>query len=454
MDFDKDRVNKIIDGIINVAKNDYSVQLEISDKNDELDSIAMGLNIMIEEIKKSVDEIHRDYDIQNVLNYLLGLQVINEPIEEILQKTLNKILIIPWLSLESKGAIFLVEGEPEKLVLKVQNGLAASIQTICAEIKFGQCLCGRAAQTGDFQYASGLDERHDVEYKGMTDHGHYCIPIKYSNKVLGVITTYLKVGHKRIEKEENFLTAVADVLAAIVEHKNMEKEKEKLREQFMQSEKMAAVGKLAGGFAHEINNPMTVILGYAQLVMLKIEKSNPLYKSLESIERESKRCRDLIRNLLTFSRISKTQAENTEINEVINSALSLVEAQTKIKNIRIERKYDDKLPKVMLNSNQIQQVIINLCNNAIDAMPNGGIIVITTRQKDGFAEILVSDTGSGIPKNIINKIYEPFFTTKEIGKGTGLGLSLCFDIIQKHKGEILVESEDGKGTTFVIRLPI
>jgi signal transduction histidine kinase len=225
----------------------------------------------------------------------------------------------------------------------------------------------------------------------------------------------------------------------------------------VQSEKMAAVGQLAAGVAHEINNPLGVILGFAQGVTRRLPKGDALELPLQSIEREAVRCRNLVQNLLTFSRIGKTEKEPIEINEAVESSLTLVLAQTRVKEVDLIKKLDSNLGRVMANRNQIQQVILNLCNNAIDAMPRGGRLTVSTKRGnlDGkeMILILVEDTGEGISKELQSKIFDPFFTTKEVGKGTGLGLSLVFEIIQKHEGRISMQSEVKKGTTFSILLP-
>lgn len=237
---------------------------------------------------------------------------------------------------------------------------------------------------------------------------------------------------------------------------------EKLKDtqaKLVQSEKMAAIGQLAGGVAHEINNPMGVILGFAQSIVKSIKEDEPLYMPLKSIEREAIRCKKLVGDLLTFSRAGKTEKEISNINEVVEQSLSLVEAQAKVKNVQIIKGYGDNLPQIEVNKNQIQQVIINLCNNAVDAMAGGGNLAISTKlkvksEKLKEIEISVSDTGSGMTEEVKKHIFEPFFTTKEVGKGTGLGLSLAYEIIQKHNGSIEVTSEVGKGTIFFISLPV
>lgn len=228
--------------------------------------------------------------------------------------------------------------------------------------------------------------------------------------------------------------------------------------QLLQSEKMAAVGKLAGGIAHEINNPLCVILGFAQSLVKQLSDTDPQALPLRSMEREAKRCKYLVQNFLAFSRSSKGEKIKTEVNLVVEEALELIRHQTAVKKIELRQEMASGLPPILADKNQLQQVLINLATNAMDAMPTGGDLTFATMRGshgDGrdWVEIQVRDTGCGIPKEVHSKIFEPFWTTKEVGKGTGLGLSLCYEIAQRHGGSISVESETGKGTTFMVRLP-
>src|SRR3989339_306045 len=250
-----------------------------------------------------------------------------------------------------------------------------------------------------------------------------------------------------IIKYQNNIMGIVCVLRDLREIKT-------LQSQVVQSEKMAAVGQLAGGVAHEINNPLGGVLGFAQVIARNVKEGDNLYVPLKSIEREAIRCKNLVGDLLTFSRSDKSVMASIDLNSAIRSALSLVEARTKTQNIEIVRSFEENLPKFTANSNQVQQVIINLCNNAIDAMPDGGKIAVKTKKLEREVEITISDTGSGIPEEVRRHLFEPFFTTKEVGKGTGLGLSLVYEIIKKHNGTVEVESELNEGTTFRIRLPI
>jgi len=267
------------------------------------------------------------------------------------------------------------------------------------------------------------------------------------------ILTFL---HRQIKELSDDRRAILNILEDVEEANRQLKETQM---KLIQSDKMAAIGQLAGGISHEINNPMGVILGFAQSIMKRIDQNNPLYLPLSSIEREAIRCKNLVHSLLIFSRTSGTAKTSMEINQAIEETLVLVEHQAKVRNIEIIKKYAPDLPTIIANRNQIQQVIMNLSNNAFDAMPQGGKLEISTKlvkRENGKPEIEIklSDTGVGIPEEIKHRIFEPFFTTKEPGKGTGLGLSLCYEIVQKHNGMIDFESEKDKGTTFIIRLPI
>lgn len=226
----------------------------------------------------------------------------------------------------------------------------------------------------------------------------------------------------------------------------------------IQSEKMAAIGQLAAGIAHEINNPLGVILGFSQSVKSRLKPDEPMALPVNHIEREAKRCKELVHNLLVFARTIKPEdREEIDLNENVDSALSLVMARAKMSKITLVKKLGEKLPMVTVNKTQIQQIVINLCNNAIDAMPEGGTLTVRTTldEKEGFRwlSLEVTDTGIGISDEIRSQIFDPFFTTKDVGKGTGLGLSLVYEIVKKHGGTLHFDTKVGKGTTFICNLP-
>ncbi len=226
--------------------------------------------------------------------------------------------------------------------------------------------------------------------------------------------------------------------------------------QLVQSEKMAAFGQLGAGIAHEVKNPLAGILGCAQLSLRKIEKDTPLEKNLLLIEKETRRCKTIIENLLRFARQEKAILEPIEVNPVVHDARAIVAHQLEINKVKLELDLADDLPLIHGNGNQFQQVLMNLMINAQQAMEGepGQIKITTGVTGTGQVQVLVRDTGPGIPEDIQKKLFEPFFTTKPGGKGTGLGLSVSFGIIKDHGGEIRIESVPGEGATFVITLPI
>ncbi len=221
----------------------------------------------------------------------------------------------------------------------------------------------------------------------------------------------------------------------------------------MQQEKMASVGRLSAGVAHEINNPLTTILTTAMLIQEDLEPNDPTYEELSIIANEALRCRKIVTNLLDFARQTQPVKKAHNINAIVAACISLTQKQAAFKDVTVTYDLSDNLPLTLVDKGQIEQTMINLIINAVEATDAGGKIHVVTRPADwkGFVEVSVSDTGEGIEESRLNQIFDPFYTTKE--NGTGLGLAITHGIIEKHGGTIAVESEPGKGTTFVITLP-
>jgi two-component system NtrC family sensor kinase len=232
-------------------------------------------------------------------------------------------------------------------------------------------------------------------------------------------------------------------------------ELKKAQVSLIESEKLASLGKLAAGIAHEINNPLTSILINSHLVAEQLQDKNDLARFLAIIIDETERCAKIVKGLLQFSRQSLPEKKPISINELIQSTLLLFDSQVLVSNVRVEKEIDERLPQVMVDDNKIKQVFTNLILNALDAMPEGGILSIRSRLSDDkkFIEITFKDTGCGIDDKNIGKIFDPFFSTKGV-KGTGLGLSVSYGIIKQHDGSVDVQSSLGRGTTITIRLPV
>ncbi len=225
------------------------------------------------------------------------------------------------------------------------------------------------------------------------------------------------------------------------------------RQAMMQQDKLASIGRLSAGVAHEINNPLTTILTTAMLIQEDIDPDNPMYEELETITNETLRCRKIVASLLDFARQTKPAKKHHNINDIIAECIHLTRKQAEFKDVQILKALSEKVPKLLLDKEQIQQALINLILNATDATDPGGKITVSTAFSPGnqFVNIKVSDTGKGIAAEVVDKIFEPFFTTREIG--TGLGLAITHGIIGRHGGDIRVQSRPGQGTTFTIRLP-
>jgi len=250
------------------------------------------------------------------------------------------------------------------------------------------------------------------------------------------------------------------------------KELKHTQSQLVQSGKLASIGELAAGVAHELNQPLMVIRGNAQLIQRSLSKGKleieDMHKQIEPIERNTKRMMNIINHLRTFSRQSKAEYYALDVNNVIEESFLMVGEQLRLRNIEIKKTLDPELPKIKGDTNQLEQVFLNLITNARDAIceksenekPMNGntesieIISKPSDTDDSLVEILFKDTGSGISKKDQTSIFDPFYTTKEVGKGTGLGLSISYGIIRDHNGQIEVAETGPEGTLFKVKLPI
>jgi len=233
-------------------------------------------------------------------------------------------------------------------------------------------------------------------------------------------------------------------------------QKELMENQMAQADKLASMGQLSAGIAHEMNNPLGIILGYTQLLLRDEDPEAERYKDLKTIEKHVKSCKSIVKDLLSFSRSSKQEREAINIHEAIDDVLNFVVQHSDLDKVEIIRDYDIIIPPILINERKMKQVFMNLIMNAKHAVGKTGTIKVTTKlnRSENRAYIKVIDTGYGIEKKNLSRIFDPFFTTKPTGEGTGLGLSVSYGIIKNHDGEILVESRRGKGSTFTVVLPV
>ncbi len=276
-------------------------------------------------------------------------------------------------------------------------------------------------------------------------------------KMLGVLRVSNKEGHF-FEEDAKILIILANHMAVAMEnaelYHNLREKMEELRqtqEQLIQSAKLAAIGELASNVAHEINNPLTSIIGFTELAREDDDKEM-IRNSLDIIEKEALRAREIVRQLLGFARKKPLQLTEVKVNGVIRDVVVLSSAQARMSKVKIVEEYE-QVPAMVGDIDQLKQVFLNIITNAVHAMPTGGLLTIRTSIVGDYIIVTITDTGQGIPQEHLQRIFEPFFSTKK-ERGTGLGLSISYRIIQDHGGRIDVESEEGKGTTFTVRLPI
>lgn len=273
------------------------------------------------------------------------------------------------------------------------------------------------------------------------------------NDELGELEEAFNEMTRRLKNAHDELKGWGGALEAKVEERT--REIQDIQSKLMRSEKLAALGELVAGIAHEINNPLTSIMIYSSIVMKNPALDPALRSDLETVLRQTQRCAEIVGRLLDFGRETTPRKKLESVNDVLERTLILLERQASFHDIKIVRKFKDDLPEVMIDPSQLKQVFMNLFINASQAMPYGGVLTLSSclDEETGMLSVKVADTGCGISEEAIEKIFDPFFTTKE-HEGTGLGLSVSYGILENHGGRIEVESRLGEGTVFTVLLPL
>ncbi|MHC4542964.1 MAG: cache domain-containing protein [Planctomycetota bacterium] len=276
--------------------------------------------------------------------------------------------------------------------------------------------------------ASGLWAKGDLDYQ---------IKISQKNEIAELAETFNLMASSLKERDDRL--------------------KEHTQQQIMKSERLATLGQLAAGVAHEINNPLGTISIYAQMILDELGQDNDsCRKSLEVVMKQTSRAGKIVKDLLEFARQSEPEMRILNINDVVRKAMTITTHPAELQNINLSTHLAPELPNIRGDSDKLQQVFVNIIVNALQSMPEGGELTVGTRLSENrkFVEVEISDTGCGIPQEHLSKLFDPFFSTKSTGEGTGLGLSVTLGIVQRHNGNIDVESKVGEGSTFIIRLPI
>jgi PAS domain S-box-containing protein len=410
----------------------------------------------ITERKRAELQIERNYQIQRTIASVLKISLEPVTLDSQLQRVLDLILAVPRLAPRAAGALYLVEDEPEVLVLKAQRTAPGS-PTPCERVSFGTCICGKAAADCTVAFTSCVDERHEIRRSVEFAHGHYCVPIASAGRTWGLINIFLDEGHERSDEEEMFLVAAAHTLAAVIMRRQAEAETNRFREQLAETEKIAALGRITANVAHEIRNPLTAIGGFARRLDKKLPEASKEKEYVEFIVGEVARLERILRNVLSLSRGAAPRLEECHMREIVEEALGVFEEACAERSITIERALEET-PPVRGERESILEAIENLVSNAIDAMAGGGVLSVATGEETikgvAYVTVRVADTGEGIGEEEMGRIFEPFFTTRVSSKRIGLGLSIAKRFVEDHGGIIRAESTKGAGSSFMISFPL
>ncbi len=376
---------------------------------------------------------------------------VQEVLESVVKKTTEAInakgAILRILNLETHQLeLFAAYGLSKKYLSK---GHVSSEKTIT-----DLCRLNKVIIIEDFLKDPRVQYPHEAweeEIRMMLD-----LPLTIGDHIVGIIRIFFAEKRKLSEEELNFVVSIAEQAALAIEKTRLiEAQKSQYNHLAIQTEKLSALGRMAAGIAHEINNPLAGILLYATNLIKKIPTESTIIKEgLDIIIQETIRCRNIIQELLEFSREREPKKVLANINSIIEKALHFLENEFHLHHITVEKHLSPAIPDILLDVNQIQQVFVNFLLNAIEATEGHGVIKIKSFLilNQRHVRIEIADKGMGISPEHINKIFEPFFSTKP--KGTGLGLFVSFGIVQKHDGHIQVSSHPGRGTTFTIEIPL
>lgn len=283
-------------------------------------------------------------------------------------------------------------------------------------------------------------------------------PLVAGKKTRGKVVVGYRKGPDKpatfLAEEKKLLRTVAQEFSLFIKRAEAEEEKQKLQLQLQHVERLAFVGELSAGIAHELNEPLGRILGFAQLIKKTGGLNDQQGEDIERIIKASLYTREIIKKLMIFSRQMPRQITSLNLNDIISNILYFIDVRFIGRQVNIVYKPDDKLPLIQADEVQMSQVLVNLITNSIHAMPKGGELAIITRRRDNGVSLTVRDTGHGMTPEVRKKIFEPFFTTKPVGQGTGLGLSVAQGIVMAHNGKIQVSSHPGKGTKVEVLLPL
>jgi len=375
-----------------------------------------------------------------------------------LQDVLNVVVTKSTKVLNAKGALLrILNKETNRFEVRAATGLGerylnkgpVSTETILSTL----------SEPGKVYIITDIWNAPRIEYPQETwDEGIRMlldVPLAVDEQVTGLLRIYLPEEREPSADELDFIQTIAMQCACVIERVGViQRQQSRFDYLATQVEKGSSLGRMAAGIAHEINNPLAGILLYSSNMSKKVPKGGPLEEGLNIIMKETQRCKTIIQGLLDFAREQEPERALVDVNDVINSAIGIVENEFHLRHVRIRRELAGDMVEALLDKNQIEQVLINLLLNALHAVEDSGLVTVNSavnREKRRI-RVEIADNGCGISKENMEKIFEPFFSTK--ANGTGLGLAVSYGIVTNHKGDIRVLSEPGRGSRFIVELPM
>lgn len=439
---------------------------EIGRLGRSFNSMAVSLKNRDERLQKQASSLTARNEELTTLNRVLKRSSMSLTQDELLPALLDEILSV--MALKS-GAIRLVDGDSGVLRLAAQKGFASNYSVKPEVIRVGEGITGKVVATGEPIFIK--DAQADPEAQKLLDRTppeggplrcFAAVPIVTQEKVIGVLALGATGERTFRETDLSSLVSIGLGIGACIENAHLYKDLSEayerlktLQEQLIRAEKLSAMGQLVAGVAHEINNPLTTILGYAQLIHSDVNVQGSK-DDIQTIIEQTKRCARVVEKLLTFARESEKHEEGLDLSEVVKDVIDVAMLSLSLHSIKLSFQFEKGKYFLVGDKYQLQQVILNILTNSQDALCEKDLprlIEVKVFSQGGKCIIEVVDNGSGIPPELVQKVFDPFFTTKSVGKGTGLGLSLSYGIIKSHGGEISIESEVGVGTTVIITLP-
>lgn len=372
--------------------------------------------------------------------------------EAILSTVLDHLFSLSWVGLASQGAGFVRQGDTLQMV--ASRNLTDEQTATCSMVELGSCLCGRAAAQGLPVFCSRVDERHERHTVGIGDHGHAVLALCDRDQVFGVLNLYLPAGHALDADHRGFLAAVASAAGGALRRQRMQNELAQTQFRQMQTEKLAALGTLVAGVAHEVNNPLAGLKNCQKWLTRDNLSPERRKEYLELMADGLQRIQQVMEQLLSFGRLRTPRWSRSSLLKLVTSTCALLEPTIRARHVSLEApKPGTPDARVRVDAGQVQQALTNLLLNALYVTPAGGVIRLRLLRFPGFAGFEIEDQGPGIPEEIRTKIENPFFTTKPEGKGTGLGLSVTRTIVDAHHGKLTFRFPAQGGTIATLLIP-